>query len=49
MSAERFGMAVVAINRGIHTVGDARERVSVQRISKLFACTLAFQLLGSIS
>ncbi|WP_232508647.1 glutaminase, partial [Burkholderia thailandensis] len=25
--AERFGMAVVAIDRGIHTVGDARERL----------------------
>lgn len=44
--AERFGMAVVTLDGRIHTVGDARERFSIQSISKLFACTLAFQLLG---
>ncbi|AOJ71976.1 MULTISPECIES: glutaminase [Burkholderia] len=44
--AERFGMAVVTLDGTVHTVGDARERFSIQSISKLFACTLAFQLLG---
>lgn len=44
--AERFGMAIVTLDGAIHTVGDAHERFSIQSISKLFACTLAFQLLG---
>ncbi|MET5116300.1 glutaminase, partial [Burkholderia pseudomallei] len=44
--AERFGMAVVTLDGRIHPVGDARERFSIQSISKLFAGTLAFQLLG---
>ncbi|AOJ83316.1 glutaminase A [Burkholderia savannae] len=44
--AERFGMAVVTLDGTVHAVGDARERFSIQSISKLFACTLAFQLLG---
>ena len=43
---ERFGMAVVTLGGDVFTVGDARERFSIQSISKLFACTLAFQLLG---
>ncbi|MGG1948436.1 glutaminase [Trinickia sp. NRRL B-1857] len=44
--AERFGMAVVTLDGEVFTVGDAQERFSIQSISKLFACTLAFQLLG---
>ena len=44
--AERFGMAVVTLSGEVFTVGDAHERFSIQSISKLFACTLAFQLLG---
>lgn len=44
--AERFGMAVVTLDGAVFTVGDAQERFSIQSISKLFACTLAFQLLG---
>lgn len=44
--AERFGMAVVTLSGEVFTVGDAQERFSIQSISKLFACTLAFQLLG---
>jgi glutaminase len=39
-------MAVVTLNGEVFTVGDAQERFSIQSISKLFACTLAFQLLG---
>jgi glutaminase len=44
--AERFGMAVVTLDGEVFTVGDADERFSIQSISKLFACTLAFQVLG---
>jgi len=44
--AERFGMAVVTLDGEVLTVGDAHERFSIQSVSKLFACTLAFQLLG---
>jgi glutaminase len=44
--AERFGMAVVTLDGRVFSVGDAHERFSIQSISKLFACTLAFQLLG---
>ncbi|TKC81324.1 glutaminase [Trinickia terrae] len=46
VSPERFGMAVVTLDGQVFAVGDARERFSIQSISKLFACTLAFQLLG---
>ena len=44
--AERFGMAVVTLDGRVFSVGDAQTRFSIQSISKLFACTLAFQLLG---
>ncbi len=44
--AERFGMAVVTLEGQVFSVGDAQQRFSIQSISKLFACTLAFQLLG---
>ncbi|CAG2332371.1 glutaminase [Burkholderia sola] len=44
--ADKFGMAVVTLDGNVYTVGDAHERFSIQSISKLFACTLAFQLLG---
>lgn len=44
--AERFGMAVVTVNGNVFSIGDANIRFSIQSISKLFACTLAFQLLG---
>ncbi|PTB22242.1 glutaminase [Trinickia symbiotica] len=44
--AERFGMAVVTLDGQVFSVGDAQQRFSIQSISKLFACTLAFQLLG---
>ncbi len=44
--AERFGMAIVTVNGEVFATGDADMRFSIQSISKLFACTLAFQLLG---
>jgi len=43
---DSFGMAIVTIVGDVFCVGDAAKRFSVQSISKLFACTLAFQLLG---
>jgi glutaminase len=46
--AERFGMAVVTLDGQVFSVGDAQARFSIQSISKLFACTLAFQLLGDM-
>lgn len=44
--AMRFGMALVTVAGQTFSVGDADERFSIQSISKLFACTLAFQRLG---
>lgn len=44
--AERFGIAVVTVGGDVFKVGDADIRFSIQSVSKLFACTLAFQLLG---
>lgn len=44
--AERFGMAIVTVGGNVFSIGDANVRFSIQSISKLFACTLAFQLLG---
>jgi len=43
---DSFGMAIVTIAGDVFSVGDAATRFSIQSISKLFACTLAFQLLG---
>ncbi|CAN7591390.1 glutaminase [Trinickia sp. LjRoot230] len=43
---ERFGMALVTLAGEVFSIGDAQVRFSIQSISKLFACTLAFQLLG---
>jgi glutaminase len=44
--AERFGMAIVTVGGNVFSIGDASVRFSIQSVSKLFACTLAFQLLG---
>ncbi|MGH8778352.1 glutaminase [Paraburkholderia sp.] len=43
---DRFGMAIVTVAGDVYRIGHADERFSIQSISKLFACTLAFQLLG---
>ena len=45
ISRNKFGMAVVTLSGETYKVGDADECFSIQSISKLFACTLAFQLL----
>ena len=39
-------MAIVTIAGDVFSVSDAATTFSIQSISKLFACTLAFQLLG---
>ncbi|MFC5430019.1 glutaminase [Paraburkholderia denitrificans] len=44
--ADHFGMAIVTVDGQVYRTGDADVRFSIQSISKLFACTLAFQLLG---
>jgi len=44
--ADHFGMAIVTVDGQVFRTGDADVRFSIQSISKLFACTLAFQLLG---
>lgn len=46
ISPSRFGMAVVTTGGDVYRVGEADTRFSIQSISKLFACTLAFQMLG---
>jgi glutaminase len=42
---DKFGMALVTLSGHTYTVGDAHEGFSIQSISKLFSCALAFQLL----
>ncbi|ALP66818.1 glutaminase [Paraburkholderia caribensis] len=44
--ANSFGMAVVTTSGDVYRVGQADTRFSIQSISKLFACTMAFRLLG---
>lgn len=44
ISTNKFGMAVVTLNGEVFATGDAHEPFSTQSISKLFALTLAFQL-----
>jgi len=44
--ADRFGMAIVTLGGEVFRTGEADTRFSIQSISKLFACTMAFQLLG---
>jgi glutaminase len=44
--ANSFGMAVVTTAGDVYRVGQADTRFSIQSISKLFACTMAFRLLG---
>jgi glutaminase len=44
--AHSFGMAVVTTTGDVYRVGHADARFSIQSISKLFACTMAFRLLG---
>ena len=43
---DKFGMAIKMINGESYTVGDARERFSIQSISKVFTLTMAMQLAG---
>jgi glutaminase len=44
--ADSFGMAVVTTAGEVFRTGLADTRFSIQSISKLFACTMAFRLLG---
>ena len=42
----KFGMALHTLSGETYLIGDAEEPFSIQSIAKLFACTLAFRLLG---
>src|SRR5258708_16834197 len=44
--ANSFGMAIVTPSGRRFRIGQADTRFSIQSISKLFACTMAFRLLG---
>ena len=46
VSPHHFGMAVVAVDGSLHTVGDACVPFSIQSISKLFTLVMALQLEG---
>ncbi|KAG0184888.1 hypothetical protein DFQ28_010292 [Apophysomyces sp. BC1034] len=46
VDSAHFGMAIVTLRGEVFSVGDAWVPFSIQSISKLFACTLAFQLQG---
>ncbi len=43
---DRFGMALATPDGRIHEVGDARERFSIQSVSKVYTLTLAMQAIG---
>ena len=47
VSAEKFGMALQTVDDQSCQIGDAGKRFSIQSISKLFALTLAFRLVGT--
>lgn len=46
VAADKFGMALVTLHGEVFKVGESSTPFSIQSISKLFACTLAFQLQG---
>lgn len=46
VAPDQFGMAVVTLDGAVHAIGQAGLRFSIQSISKLFALTMAFGLLG---
>lgn len=43
---ERFGMALALPDGDLRTAGDARERFSIQSVSKVFTLTLAMEAIG---
>ncbi|MGY0559265.1 glutaminase [Luteimonas sp. A277] len=43
---DRFGMALALLDGTIHEVGDSRERISIQSISKVHTLTLALKAIG---
>lgn len=46
ISPRKFGMAVLTVGGELFQVGDAREKFSIQSISKVFTLTMAMQLEG---
>jgi len=44
--ASKFGMAVCTLDGDVYTIGDTDERFSIQSISKVYALTLAFKMVG---
>jgi len=44
--ASKFGMAVCTLDEDVYTIGDTDERFSIQSISKVYALTLAFKMVG---
>lgn len=43
---DRFGMALVTLDGTVHEVGDARERFSIQSVSKVYTLTMAMDAIG---
>ena len=43
---DRFGMALAMLDGTVHEIGDARERFSIQSISKVYTLTLALEAVG---
>jgi glutaminase len=43
---DRFGMALVTVDGSVFEVGDARERFSIQSMSKVFTLTMAMEAVG---
>ena len=43
---ERFGMALVTLDGQVHEVGDAREKFSIQSVSKVYTLTMAMDAIG---
>ncbi|QCU72529.1 glutaminase [Luteimonas yindakuii] len=43
---DRFGMALALLDGTVHEVGNARERFSIQSVSKVYTLTLALEAIG---
>lgn len=43
---DKFGMAVCTLDGDTYVIGDGNEKFSIQSISKIYALTLAFKLIG---
>ncbi len=46
VNPDKFGIALLTVDGNEFTIGDADEKFSIQSISKVFALSIAFSILG---